>query len=119
MAELCLPYDAGLSPEQGEDLNRQLCLGNKALTYILAGLAVVLTDTPGQRPFADDLGEGALRYQPGDIAALAGGLRRWADDRSRLRRARQSAWQAAKLRWHWEHRCEKGALLAAVSGASL
>ncbi len=111
MVELCLPYDAGLSPEQGEHLNPQLCLGNKALTYILAGLAVVLTDTPGQRTFAGDLGEGALRYKPGDIPALAGGLRRWAEDRGCLRRARQAAWQAARLRWHWEDRRERGALL--------
>jgi hypothetical protein len=116
MVELCLPYDVGLSPEQGEHLNPQLCLGNKALTYILAGLAVVLTDTPGQRPFAGDLGEGALRYRAGDIATLASGLRRWAEDRGRLRRARQASWQAARLRWHWEHQCERGALLDAVKG---
>jgi glycosyltransferase involved in cell wall biosynthesis len=117
MVELSLPYDAGLSPEQGRNLNRELCLGNKALTYVLAGLAVVLTDTAGQRSFADDLGDGALRYQPGDVAALANGLRRWAEDRGRLRRARQAAWQAAKRRWNWEHRSEKGALIEAVTGA--
>ena len=81
MVDLSRPYDAGLSPEDGRNLNRELCLNNKALTYILAGLAVVLTDTAGQRPFADDLGDGALRYRPGDIAALANGLRRWAEDR--------------------------------------
>jgi glycosyltransferase involved in cell wall biosynthesis len=117
MVDLCRPFDAGLSPEQGGDLNRQICLGNKALTYILAGLPVVLTETPGQRRLADDLGEGALRYQPGDIAALAGGLRRWATGRGRLRRAREAAWQAARQRWHWEHPAERGALLAAVEGA--
>ena len=114
MVELSLPYDAGLSPEQGRDVNRELCLGNKALTYILAGLPVVLTDTVGQRPFAADLGEGALQYRAGDIASLAAGLRRWAEDRTSLRRARQAAWHAAERRWHWDHRSEKGALLAAV-----
>ena len=117
MVELSLPYDVGLSPEQGQDVNRQLCLTNKALTYVLAGLPVVLTDTPGQRPFADDLGEGALLYSAGDIASLAAGLLEWAEHRGQLRRARQAAWQAAERRWHWEHRCEKGALLEAVMGA--
>jgi len=86
------------------------------LTYILAGLAVVLTDSPGQRAFADDLGDGALRYQTGDIASLANGLRLWAEDRGRLRRARQAAWQAAKRRWNWKHPSERGALIDAVSG---
>jgi glycosyltransferase involved in cell wall biosynthesis len=117
MVELSLPYDVGLSPEQGRTLNNRLCLGNKPLTYILAGLAVVITDSPGQRPFTDDLGDGALRYQAGDIASLANGLRRWAEERGLLRHARQAAWQAAKRRWNWQHPSEKGALIEAVSGA--
>lgn len=117
MVELCRPYDIGLSPEVGRPLNRNLCLSNKALTYILAGLAVVLTDTEGQRALAADLGEGAILYRPGDIPALANGLQLWAEDRSALRRARQASWNAARTRWHWEHRCEKGALLAALEGA--
>ena len=117
MVELTRPYDVGLSGEEGRVLNHKLCLGNKALTYILGGLAVVLTDTLGHRPFAADLGEGALCYRSGDIASLADGLRRWATDRRLLRRARQAAWNAARRRWHWEDRREKGALLAAVEGA--
>lgn len=117
MVELSIPYDAGLSPEEGRNINRELCLGNKALTYVLAGLAVVLTDTAGQRSFAKDLGEGALRYKPGDVASLAAGLRRWAEDRGQLRRARQAAWQAAARRWHWEHAQERGSLIEAVEGA--
>ena len=116
MVELSLSYDVGLSAEEPLNINRELCLGNKPLTYILAGLAVVLTDSPGQRAFADDLGDGALRYQTGDIASLANGLRLWAEDRGRLRRARQAAWQAAKRRWNWKHPSERGALIDAVSG---
>jgi len=118
MIDLCRPYDIGLSPEEGRTLNRELCLGNKALTYILGGLAVVLTDTAGQRQFACELGEGALRYKPGDVASLAAGLKRWAHDRAALRRAREAAWNAARNRWHWEHRHEKGALIAAVEGVA-
>jgi glycosyltransferase involved in cell wall biosynthesis len=117
MVELTRPYDVGLSPEEGRDLNRKLCLGNKPLTYILGGLAVVLTDTLGHRPFAADLGEGALCYRSGDIPSLADGLQRWATDRGLLRRARQAAWNAARNRWNWENRRDKGALLAAVEGA--
>jgi hypothetical protein len=66
---------------------------------------------------AEDLGEGALRYRSGDIPSLASGLRHWAADRRLLRRARQAAWNAARSRWHWEDRREKGALLAAVEAA--
>ena len=117
MIDLCRPYDVGLSPEAGLTPNRELCLANKALTYILGGLAVVLSDTVGQRQLGCELGEGALRYQPGDVASLAAGLKRWSQDRAALRRAREAAWNAARTRWHWEHRHEKGALIAAVEGA--
>jgi glycosyltransferase involved in cell wall biosynthesis len=117
MVDLCADYDVGLSLERGPVLNKLLCLSNKALTYILGGLAVVLTDTPGQRPLARDLGEGSLLYAPGDVASLAAGLRRWADDRRLLERARTASWQAAQRRWHWEHPDESGALIrACVAG---
>ena len=64
MVGLCADYDVGLSLERGPVLNRLLCLTNKAFTYILGGLAVAFTDTPGQRPLAQDLGEGACSTRP-------------------------------------------------------
>lgn len=117
MVDLCRGYDVGLAVEQGTVRNRILCLANKPLTYILAGLAVAFTDTPGQRPLALDLGEGALCYPPGHSAALAAGLTRWATDPAALARAQAAAWDAARRRWHWEHPLERGALLAAVAEA--
>jgi glycosyltransferase involved in cell wall biosynthesis len=117
MVELCRGYDVGLSLEQGHVFNKTVCLGNKPLTYILAGVPVALTDTTGQRPLAQDLGAGAALYHPGDVNRLASELARWANDRGELERARQAAWDAARRRWHWEHPLERGALLDAVSGA--
>lgn len=116
MVELCRGFDVGLALEQVHVRNRALCLTNKAFTYILGGLAVAISDTPGQRPLALDLGDGALLYVPGDIATLAAGFKRWADDKSLLARARGAAWEAAKRRWHWEHPDDRGALIRAVSG---
>jgi glycosyltransferase involved in cell wall biosynthesis len=117
MVAACRGYDVGLSLERAPPRNRALCLTNKALTFPLAGLPTVLTATPGQRPLADDLGEGALLCEPGDVAGLADGLRRWAGEPARLERARTAAWEAARRRWHWEHPLERGALLAAVEAA--
>jgi hypothetical protein len=115
MVEACHGHDLGLGLETGFSLGNRLALPNKVLTYILAGLAVAVTDTPGQRRFARDLGEGALVVPPGDSAALAEGLVRFAADPALLARARRAAWEAAGRRWHWEHPLERGALLAAVS----
>jgi glycosyltransferase involved in cell wall biosynthesis len=114
MVELCAGHDAGLAAEQAQPLNRNLCLTNKALTYILAGMPIAASATPGQTPLARDLGEGAFLYPPGDVTALARGLQLWAGDRERLGRARAAAWEAARRRWHWEHPLERGALLGAV-----
>jgi glycosyltransferase involved in cell wall biosynthesis len=84
---------------------------------VLAGLAVVLTDTPGQAALATDLADGAVVYTPGDVPTLAAGLRRWANDKAALRQAKAAAWRAAKRRWHWEHPDDRGVLLNAVAKA--
>ena len=114
MVDLCRDYHVGLALELDAPPNRAICLTNKAFTYILAGLAVVFTDTPGQRKMAEDLGAGAFMYHPGDVEALAQAFKRWAVNPEALLDARKSAWEAAQRRWHWEHELEEGALLRAV-----
>ncbi len=117
MVDQCRPFDVGIAAECGHVRNRSLSLSNKALTYPLAGLPVALTDTPGQRPLADDLGEGALLFVPGDVQSLAASLGRVVDDPRAMMRAREASWEAAKRRWHWEHSAERGALLATIGRA--
>jgi hypothetical protein len=114
MVEVSGGYDVGLALEQPHIPNRDLCLTNKAFTYMLAGLAVAMTDTRGQRTLALDMGEGAALYQSGDVDALAQRFRIWARDKSRLATAKAAAWEAARRRWHWDHPLEKGALLSLV-----
>jgi glycosyltransferase involved in cell wall biosynthesis len=110
----CDAFDAGLGVEPGSSENNRLVLSNKTLTYPLAGLALVLTGTPGQQPLADTLDGDAIVYEPGNTRALADGLRRWARDRTTLDRARSAAWEAARTRWHWEYPSERDRLLATV-----
>ncbi len=117
MVDLCRDYHVGLALEMTEPLNRAICLTNKAFTYILAGLAVVFTDTPGQRGLATDLGPGAFLYSPGDVETLAQGLKLWATNPGQLLAARRAAWAAACRRWHWQHIDEEGTLLRAVREA--
>ncbi len=114
MVDLCRDYHVGLALEIFDPPNRAICLTNKAFTYILAGLAVVFTDTPGQRGLAKDLGPGAFLYSPGDIEMLAQALRLWATSPTTLLAARRAAWASACRRWHWHHPEEEGALLEAV-----
>lgn len=104
-------YDVGLATEQVSSVNRQICLTNKALTYMLGGLALVMTETAGQRPLIEELGEDAVSYTPGDVDSLAKGLKRLATDRVFLERCRRASWEAAKRRWHWDHVEERGRLV--------
>ena len=101
MTALASAFDIGLSLEQPLSLNRPLCLTNKALVCLVAGLALVMTDTPGQRPLRDELGDQALVVSPGDVQALAAGLRRFANDRRYLLDCKRASWKAAATRWHW------------------
>jgi glycosyltransferase involved in cell wall biosynthesis len=113
MARLARDCDVGLSLEQPVSANRLLCLTNKVLTYVVSGLALVLTDTPGHRPLLADLEGDAVVVPAGDgaVRALASGLARLAGDPELLARCRLRSWEAAKKRWHWEHPEERGRLL--------
>ena len=117
MVDLARGYDVGLALEQMTPRNRQLCLTNKAFTYILAGIAVAVTDTPGQHALGVDLGRAAALVPVGDVDALAGAFARWAADPAELDCAKRTAWHAATRRWHWEHALEHGALSALVGQA--
>jgi len=117
MVDECRMFDLGVSAEQGHIRNRQLNLPNKATTYPLAGVPVVLTDTPGQRPLAVDLGCGALVFAPGDRDSLARQILLLMNDASAHTKAREASWRAAHMRWHWEHEQEQGALLGAAARA--
>jgi len=114
MVDLARNHDVGLAQEVMSIPNRRLCLTNKAFTYILAGLAVAMSDTPGQHALGVDLGHGAALVAPGDVNALAAVFARWAADPAGLECARRTAWSAAVRRWHWEHPLERGALLDLV-----
>ena len=111
MVDCARGYDVGLALEQMTPRNRQLCLTNKAFTYILAGVAVAITDTPGQHALGVDLGRAAALVPPADVDALAAAFARWAADPAELDCAKRTAWAAATRRWHWEHELERGRLL--------
>ena len=117
MVEACRPYDVGVIADRLAAGNRSLLLGNKTLTYPLAGLALAVPDTQGNAPLLAELGEHAIAFTTQALSVFAERLREWALDRERLRRAREAAWDAAVRRWHWEHHEERGRLLATVAAA--
>jgi hypothetical protein len=112
MVRLAAAYDLGLSLETDVSRNRQFCLTNKIFTYLLAGVPVLMSDTPAQRQLAPDLGAAAAVAPLSDPTALAAAIDRLAVD---LDAAKAHAAKLGRERYNWE--TEKAALLASVEAA--
>jgi glycosyltransferase involved in cell wall biosynthesis len=117
LVTLASEYDVGLALEQPATLNRALCVTNKLLTYLGAGLAVAATDTPGQRTILEDTPGAGFLYPAGDAARLAEGISRWAADRSALAAAQDAARAAARRRYSWER--ESSRLVDYLTGSAV
>lgn len=114
LVERAAQHDVGLALEQGRYVsrNRDACVTNKLLVYLLAGLAVVATETTGQRQICEGLPEATRLCPPGDPAALAQAIRSFLGGGHRLREAKDAAREAGTARYNWEH--EKDAFLEVV-----
>jgi hypothetical protein len=117
MVDLSKGYDVGLALEQMRVKNHRIAQSNKLFTYLLAGNAIAMTDTPGQHALGVDVGSAAGLVPPGDVAALASVFARWAAEPSVLDAARRAAWDAARRRWHWQHEDERGLLYRLIGEA--
>src|SRR5262249_58943699 len=111
-------HDIGLALEMSPPRNREICLANKALTYILAGLPLLLADTEGQHGLGVELGRGAALVDPRDIDAVARAIGQWAADPAALECAKRTAWHHAPRRWHFAPDADR-ALLYRLHGPPL
>ena len=108
-------HDIGFAGEQTYCRNKDLTASNKILHYLLGGLAVVASDTQGQREIAEQAQGSILLYPPGDVRVLAGQLNTLLGSAERLTAAKEAALAAAKARFCWER--QEPVLLAGVAKA--
>ena len=114
MALLASNYDIGLSLETDVTESRQLCLTNKIFTYLLAGVPVLMSDTPAQRALAPDLGAAAAVVSLLDPDGIAATLDRLAPSAA-LASAKETAADLGRGRYNWDY--EKRILLEVVARA--
>lgn len=100
-------FDVGLALERPDHANYSLAATNKLLAYLLAGLAVAASETPGHRELLEQAPAVGFLYPAGRSDCLANGLRRWIDDREALLTAQEAAWNAARERFSWDVEKEK------------
>jgi glycosyltransferase involved in cell wall biosynthesis len=75
---------------------------NKVFSYLLAGLAIAATDTPGQREILDQAPTAGFLYPAGNPTVLAEKLGNWIDSPSLLLEAKQAAWDVARSKFCWD-----------------
>lgn len=115
MVKLASNYDLGLSLEEEVTRSRSLCLTNKIFTYLLAGVPVMMSDTPAQLALAPDLGVAATVVSLADSAGIADALDRLALLPAELAEAKALAWRLGRQRYNWD--IERRQLLDAVGAA--
>jgi len=95
-------HDIGFAGETSSIRSRDLTITNKILYYLLAGSAVVASDTLGQREVAE-LAPGAVSLYPcGEAQALALAIDSLLANPDGLRRAKAAALHAAQHTFCWE-----------------
>lgn len=94
-------HDIGYCGEQSDCLSRDLTITNKVFEYMRAGLAIVASDTSGQREVAA-AAPGSVRLFPqGDVASLGRRLQAWLSDREALSVAKAASLDALRTRFDW------------------
>lgn len=100
-------HDIGFAGDLPTIRSRDLTVTNKILQYLLGGLAVVASDTAGQREVAEKAPGAVLLYSSGDSVALAAQLDALLMAPQRLQGAKAAALQAAQTVFCWERQEEK------------
>lgn len=99
-------HDVGLALEIPYCPNKQLTISNKIFQYLQAGLAVVATDTHGQREVFTQCPDVGHVVTANDPRALADAITSLISDKNRLSAAKHAALRAAGEVFSWERQAE-------------
>jgi glycosyltransferase involved in cell wall biosynthesis len=108
-------HDVGLALEQAFIVNRNLTITNKIIQYLNAGLAVVASDTAGQREVLAHSPEAGIIVETHETAAFAAALDNLIADRVTLAARQRAARRLAERVYCWEQEAPR--LLALVDTA--
>jgi glycosyltransferase involved in cell wall biosynthesis len=108
-------HDVGFAGETPVIPSRNLTVTNKILYYLLAGLAVVASDTAGHREVAAKAPGGVFLYPSGNAGALAARLDTLLESAHVLGEAKKAALGASERTFCWER--QEKVLINSVSHA--
>jgi glycosyltransferase involved in cell wall biosynthesis len=114
MVRLSSLYDIGMALEPRGAVNTEMCISNKLFTYLIAGNAIMATNTPGQRSVIDAVGRAGVCFDEADVQGMALQLRYWFANREALEQSRREAWHWATVCFNWD--LEKRKFLDLIDG---
>jgi len=112
---LIATHDIGLALEDASIPNRDLTITNKILQYLNAGLAIVASDTAGQREVLSRAPEAGIIAPTHDIPAFTAALDAFVTDRPQLVVRQRTARLLAENVYSWEREAPR--LIEIVSRA--
>ncbi len=95
-------YDIGLALEPAAPRNKDVTISNKLFQYLAAGLAVVASNTTGQREILSAAPGCGVLVSLGDREAFSTQLDQLLGDPSRLRACQQASRAVAETDYCWE-----------------
>jgi glycosyltransferase involved in cell wall biosynthesis len=102
IASIASMHHIGLASEFVHNENREVCLTNKLFMYLLAGNAIVATDTSAQKTFLEDnQGIGSL-YEQEDAVDLSRVLKNYIDNPELLDNHRRNSLKLGKTKYNWD-----------------
>ena len=97
---LAAEHDVGLALEQKIPENRNVCLTNKIFTYLLAGNAIIFSETDAQKQFNDEYFLG-ITFSNANVKALANAIAYYKDQK-KLDLQKKHNLQLAATVFNWE-----------------
>ncbi|HUC79660.1 MAG TPA: hypothetical protein VMR70_02045 [Flavisolibacter sp.] len=105
-------YDIGLALESDISVNRNICVTNKIFSYLMSGLAIVGTDTYGQKDIFQEFPEAVSLCLQNDANDLARAMSWFLENREKLWLAKEKAKNVAQESFNWER--ESAKLIAGI-----
>jgi glycosyltransferase involved in cell wall biosynthesis len=100
-------HDIGLALDPSTPPSRDVTITNKILQYLLAGVAVVASDTAGHREVEAYAQRAVFIYQSGNAEDLAEKLQGVLSDPAEIQDAKKAALNAARRDFCWENEASK------------
>ncbi len=98
-------FDVGLAVELATPYNRDICLTNKIFTYLLAGNAIIFSNTSAQKKFNEDYKVG-ISFDGNNVQELVDCIRFYRNT-CNLKIQKNYNFNLAKSIFNWEMECKK------------